>query len=382
MSGAGIDGSAFRAAFDRFDELVRARSGHPFRGFDEGLAAAWEDYKPRLRDHALGLLCSGDWLEGEIGSGAILNRTVEAIEIQDGRLNLTNNLVFWQNRFGHANRDHRAMLEAASNPAPRGRIERLLFDLYRGYADEGVTFDGLVDATGGKYPLLAYLFFLKDMDRYMPIQPTGFDRAFRALGIEFTTLRQCSWANYARFNVTLDGLRPLIAQAAGLDTVRLVDAHSFCWIFSTLLKREAEGTLERAPGSRDEGRVLGGREKSVVAMRYAVEDTVRNARGQIAERRVKNKELRMNAAALEKLIASLLDLQGDRCALTGIPFHFDGAGADSNLLPSVDRIDSDGHYESGNLQIVCRFINFWKSDTVDEEFRRLLNLVRGDEGSE
>ena len=253
MSGASIDGTAFRSAFDRFRALVEAMSGHPFRGFDEGLAAAWEDYKPRLRDHALGLLRPGDWLEGEIGSGAVLKRTVEAIEIQDSRLNLTNNLVFWQNRFGHANRDHRAMLEAASNPALRGAIERLLFGLYRGGADEGATFDGLVDATGGKYPLLAYLFYLNDMDRYMPIQPTGFDRGFRALGIEFTTLRQCSWENYARFNATLDGLRPLIAHAAGLDTVRLVDAHSFCWIFSTLLKRDAEGTLERAPGGAGRG---------------------------------------------------------------------------------------------------------------------------------
>ena len=78
--------------------LVEARSGHPFRGLDEGLAAAWEDYKPRLRDHALGLLRPEDWLEGEIGSGAILNRTVEAIEIQGGHLNLTNNLVFWTAR--------------------------------------------------------------------------------------------------------------------------------------------------------------------------------------------------------------------------------------------------------------------------------------------
>ena len=207
-----------------FRALVEASSGHPFRGFDEGLAAAWENYKPRLRDHALGLLRLGDWLEGEIGSGAILKRMVEAIEIQDSHLNLTNNLVFWQNRFGHANRDHRAMLEAASNPVLRGGVEGLLFGLYRGADDEVVTFDGLVDVTGGKYPLLAYLFCLKDMDRYMPFRPTGFDHTFRALGIEFTTLRQCSWANYARFNATLDGLRPLIAHAAGLDTVQLVRA--------------------------------------------------------------------------------------------------------------------------------------------------------------
>ncbi len=269
MRAAGIDGGAFRGAFDRFGELVKAKSGYPFRGFDEGLAAVWESYKPRLRDHALGMLRPGDWVWDEIGSGAIVRRTVEAIEIQDGRL--TNNLVFWQNRFGHANRDHRALLEVASDPARQGVLEALLFSLYRGGADEGVAFDELRDATSAKYPLLAYLFFLKDMDRFMPIQSTGFDRAFRALGIGFTTLRQCSWANYAEFNATLEGLRPLIADAAGLDGVRLVDAHSFCWMFSELLKREVEGTLERAPGRRDEGRVLGGREKSVVAMRYAVE---------------------------------------------------------------------------------------------------------------
>lgn len=45
--------------------------------------------------------------------------------------------------------------------------------------------------------------------------------------------------------------------------------------------------------------------------------------------------------------------------------------------PSLDRIDSDGHYEAGNLQVVCRFINFWKGASDDEEFRRLLELVRG-----
>ena len=371
MSGAGIEASTFRYAFDRFCALVEATSGHPFRGFDVSLPDEWESYKPRLRDHALGLLRAEDWLEDEIGSGAILNRTIKAIEIQDSRLKLTNNLVFWQNRFGLAKLDHRAMLEAESNPVLRGDIESLLFGLYRGSTDESAMFDGLVGVTGGRYPLLAYLFFLKDIDRFMPIQPTGFDHAFHGLGIEFTTLRQCNWANYAGFNATLDRLRPLIAHAAGLDTVRLVDAHSFCWIFSSLLKGEAKDTLERAPS---------GRKMSVIEMRNSVENTVRISNGQIVERRIKNKELRMNVAELGKVIAELLDRQGGRCALTGIPFHFRGSEADSNLLPSVDRIDSDGHYETDNLQIVCRFVNSWKSDTSDEEFRRLLLLVRGEEG--
>jgi hypothetical protein len=278
-----------------------------------------------------------------VSAVAILNRTIESIEIQDSRLNLTNNLVFWQNRYGHANCDHRVLLEAVSKPKLRGEIEGLLFGLYRGGADEGATFGRLSKLTGGKYPLLAYLFFLKNMDRFMPIQPTSFDRAFRALGIDFTTLRQCNWENYATYNAVLDGLHALIMDAAGLKSVGLIDAHSFCWIFFSLLKKKAEGTLKRAPGGKDAGRILGGREKSIIAMRYSVENTARNANGQIVERTVKNKELRMSSAELEKLIASLLDLQDNRCALTGISFHYHDLGADKNLHPLVDRIDSNGH---------------------------------------
>ena len=378
MSAAAIDQKQFQASFARFQELVLAKSGHAFVGFHEGLAAAWESYKPRLRDHARKLLRTEDWRESEIGTGAILNRTIDAIEIQASVGELTNNLVFWQNRFGHANRDHRVLIEAVSQPKLRREIEHLLFGLYRTDDDEYAIFNRMSDLTASKYPLLAYLFFLKDMDRFMPIQPTGFDRAFRALSIDFSTLRQCSWENYSTYNQTLAAIQPLIEASTGLKNVRLVDAHSFCWIFSTLLKQEAEGAITKAAAGRDEGRILGGREKSIIAMRLSVENTVKNANGQIVQRILKNKELRMTSAELEKLIASLLDLQDNRCALTGIPFHFLGPEADKNLLPSLDRIDSDGHYEAGNLQVVCQFINFWKGDSENEAFRRLLMLVRGE----
>ncbi|MEZ4234398.1 MAG: hypothetical protein R3B89_34810, partial [Polyangiaceae bacterium] len=49
---------------------------------------------------------------------------------------------------------------------------------------------------------------------------------------------------------------------------------------------------------------------------------------------------------------------------------------DPALTYSLDRIDSDGHYERDNLQVVCRFVNKWKSNSKDEEFRRLLRIVR------
>ena len=42
----------------------------------------------------------------------------------------------------------------------------------------------------------------------------------------------------------------------------------------------------------------------------------------------------------------------------------------------LHRIDSSGHYVRGNIQIVCRFINFWKGASDNEEFKDLLMLVR------
>lgn len=371
-----LDAGAFKAVFARFQQLLTARSNHPFETFEDGLAASWEGYKPLLRNHALGLLQADTWDAATIGSGTILQLVIDAIEIQkDSRTNLTNNLLFWQNRYGHANREHRILLEALQAPKQRQSMERLLFDFYRGDADDSATFDALADL-GGKYTLIAYLFFLKDMDRYMPIQPTGFDRAFREMGIEFSTLRQCSWENYSTFLGLLEGLRPLIANEAQLPSVRLVDAHSFVWILASLLKLETSGALAVAGGKTSDGRVLGAREKSIIAMRLSVENTVQGSNGQTVERVVKNKELRMSRDTLEATIARLLDLQINRCALTGIPFQFHGSDTDKNLLPSLDRIDSNGHYEEGNLQVVCRFINFWKGDTDNELFAELLMLVR------
>ena len=88
----------------------------------------------------------------------------------------------------------------------------------------------------------------------------------------------------------------------------------------------------------------------------------------------------VSAKELEALIASLLDVQEDRCAPTGIRFHFRGPDSDPNLLPSFDRIDSDDHYKARNLQIVCRFVNFWKGAADNDEFRNLLLLARGADG--
>lgn len=364
----------FGHAYARFQDLHERFSGEPFKRFDEGVIAANEGYKPRLRELALTRLEAGSWAEEDIGSGKFVDLTIEAIEIQASIGDLTNNLVFWQNRFGHANRDHRTLIEAKASRNELKKIEGLLFKVFRSSAEEGAVFDELKDALGGKYPLLAYLFFLKDMNRFMPIQPTGFDRAFEAIGIDLRTRGNCSWKNYSAFNQAIEDIRQAIEVETSLKDVRLVDAHSLIWLFSNLIKKEAAGELEG--GHRATERVLGAKERSIADIKYSVGRTVFTSNGQTVERKVKDKELRMTDYELDRLLRHLLEVQQESCAITGLPFQYQGAHTDSNMLPSLDRIDSDGHYENGNLQLVCRFINFWKQAADDQEFRRLINVVR------
>ena len=106
-------------------------------------------------------------------------------------------------------------------------------------------------------------------------------------------------------------------------------------------------------------------------------ETVAGANGQQVQRTVKNKDLRFGPPGeFEKYIEALIRDQAGRCALTGLELQDFGRESDPQLFCSLDRIDSDGHYEPGNLQIVCRFVNKWKSDAKDDEFRRLIALVR------
>ena len=42
------------------------------------------------------------WTQDQIGTGEIVAKVIAAIEIQATHGDLTNNMVFWQNRYGHA----------------------------------------------------------------------------------------------------------------------------------------------------------------------------------------------------------------------------------------------------------------------------------------
>ena len=118
------------------------------------------------------------------------------------------------------------------------------------------------------------------------------------------------------------------------------------------------------------------RQRSILRMTKTAVQTAAYANGQIISRKLKNKEILVTSEALEEHINHLLDKQAGRCAISGLSLQFDGNCDDLELLCSLDRVDSNGHYALGNLQLVCRFVNRWKAAQTDGEFRRLLTLLR------
>jgi hypothetical protein len=116
-------------------------------------------------------------------------------------------------------------------------------------------------------------------------------------------------------------------------------------------------------------------EMAVVRMAMTARNTALFSNGQTVERTVKNKDVLIPEKDFEPYLAKLISEQGGNCRLSGLPLQFDGAVSDPEMLCSLDRIDSSKHYEYGNLQVVCKFINRWKGASDNGEFKRLINKL-------
>lgn len=122
--------------------------------------------------------------------------------------------------------------------------------------------------------------------------------------------------------------------------------------------------------------------RAAMQMAYTAVSTAKSSNGQEVTRTMKNKEvLFANTSVFADYIKDLLLEQEGACAITSLPLQYEGQADDPEMICSLDRIDSNGHYEAGNLQVVCRFVNRWKNDSDDDEFRRLIRLLQGSEMS-
>ena len=123
-------------------------------------------------------------------------------------------------------------------------------------------------------------------------------------------------------------------------------------------------------------RIFSSRERAAARMAETMLGTVAQAKGQLVERRLKEKTTTLSRRECEELLRRLMGEQEDLCALTGLPLGYDGECEDKEMLASLDRLDSAGHYTPDNVQLVCRFMNRWKGADDDVLVRRLLAELR------
>ena len=114
--------------------------------------------------------------------------------------------------------------------------------------------------------------------------------------------------------------------------------------------------------------------KQIMAARIArtVLATVATADGRTVTSEAKVKNSTLTLVEWETAIRMMFDEQEGKCGYTGLQMQLDSEEDDKEMLASLDRIDSAGHYELENVHLVCRFINRWKGADKHEKFRRLL----------
>lgn len=224
-----VDRYLFEKNFSAFLAFVERKSEMAFESFaSNSYTYKQEGYKPGVWAAGRRALGFEGWKESELGNGTIISSVIRAIEFKE------NNLVQWQARFGEEKRPHQALYEAREDEARCRSLEECLFGLYRQRSPEE-RFDSLVDHLGKQYPVVAYLYFLRDCSKFLPIVPTYFEQAFELLGVSFKARGKCSRSNYEFFLATLSEVRDLLGDKLA-SHVSMLDAHSFAYMLARQMK--------------------------------------------------------------------------------------------------------------------------------------------------
>lgn len=216
------DTSKVISQISRFISFVHNMDGEMgFISFRDsaGFLGREEDYKSRIAEEARKALQFSDWQESWIGTGKIAERASKA-------LSKAYNLVNKNQQIDFKNR-----LDPKSSIF-QPKAERVLYDIYRNPScDESEAFSNAVDTFGAKYDTIAFLYFIKDDTRFLPISSGHFDDGFNILGIDYKTSHQCSWDNYQGFIEIIKEIQLLMEDMLPMKgSLRLIDAHSFVWV--------------------------------------------------------------------------------------------------------------------------------------------------------
>lgn len=184
-----------------------------------------ENYKNQVFEEAKIKRDQGNWKETDIGTGIIQQKVNSAIQT---RLHYKyqwhdNNLIDWRKKDDFAKR------------TTSKDLEQTLFEFYKNKIKDEEAFISFLNLKIS-YQFIAYLFFIKDSQRYLPITQERFDQIFELIGLaNFKTSGQASWDNYTNFISIIKQVRDFLKTKD--PKTSLLDAHSFLYILGSQMKK-------------------------------------------------------------------------------------------------------------------------------------------------
>ncbi len=193
-----------------------------------------ENYKYEIIEDAKNQLLLKTWKENDIGSGTILRYVKNSINVK------SNNLIDWRKKD-----DFKKLKANREN-------EQFLFDFFKSKINNEDAFNNFIEI-GFSYQLIAYLFFIKNHQKYMPISQEKFDEIFDSINLDFKTSHNCSWENYLEYNEIIKQFKKQLSQR--YKTASLLDAHSFLWIYGFQLDESKVKSEQEVDTQKTEIRV-------------------------------------------------------------------------------------------------------------------------------
>lgn len=211
--------------FHKFSTFILHTDKKPFSSFENSpFIEREENYKYSVYKEAREMLGSKLWKEGDIGTGKIKNNVSLAIQTKviHNYRNIENNLLDWRKK------------DDFSKSSNDKAVEKILFDFYKNKVNDLISFQLLAEQKL-TYQFIAYLFFIKDSQKYLPISQRKFDEIFEEIGIkDFKTSNNISWENYNTFLSIIKNVQSYLKIKDSNCT--LLDAHSFLWILGNQMK--------------------------------------------------------------------------------------------------------------------------------------------------
>jgi len=133
-----------------------------------------------------------------------------------------NNLINWRK------------VDDFSKKTKNEKLETTLFNFYKSKIKDSEAFEQF-RSENLSYQFIAYLFFIKDNQKFLPISQERFDKIFKQIGLsEFKTSGNASWENYSEFCSIIKQVQKFLKIKDKNAT--LLDAHSFLWILGNQME--------------------------------------------------------------------------------------------------------------------------------------------------